>query len=154
MNDILNTASPIKSYGSTSIGTGYISGGEYLPWGADASRYTYGALEVSEGVEILAYEKGMLSAVTQVNNMGSDTGKAEYPLLYYKGYRAYDSNTGEALNCYAGNNFVVAIDIPAGYSGTICVTFQSPWYWHIGEIVSLLAVAALAAIRRNNKKYM
>ena len=67
----------------------------------------------------------------------------EVPLLYYKGYRAYDIDTGEELEAYLGENFAVTVTIPAGFDGEVLVRFVPPWYWRLGEIISLISAVGL-----------
>lgn len=144
MNDMLNTLAPVRAYNSEGIGTGYIAGAEYLPYGADASQFWYHDPVGSENVLIEDYERRELGAEAYVKNAGTKKGEAAFSLLYYKGYHAYDADTGEELNCHAGNNFEVTVDIPAGFEGRISVAFESPWYWRAGEMLSVLTLLAMA----------
>ena len=66
-----------------------------------------------------------------------------FPLLYYKGYHAWDTDSGEELHCRAGENFEVTVDIPGGFSGNIRVGFESPWYWRAGEAVTVLTLGTM-----------
>lgn len=143
MDHTMATSNVLRTYNGEGISTGYIAGGEYLPYGADPEQFMYHDPVCSEGILTADYEKGALGADVHMENHGQE-GKAAFSLLYYKGYRAYDAESGEALNCYAGDNFEVTVDIPAGYTGDVRVRFVSPWYWRGGEGVTLLTAAGMA----------
>lgn len=143
MEDMLNRSAPTRVYNAEGMGTGYIAGAEYLPYGADASRYMPREPLAEENITVEGYEKNGLTVDTTCFNDSDREGALEMPLLYYKGYRAYDINSGERLEVYDGTNHVVGVAVPAGYTGTIRVTFTSPWYWRVAEVVNLLAVIVL-----------
>jgi hypothetical protein len=65
------------------------------------------------------------------------------PLLYYKGYVTYDTDTGESFETFADEDFSVTVAIPAGYSGSLRTCFKSPWYWRLAELVNVLFLAGL-----------
>ena len=138
------TSNVLRAYNGEGVSTGYIAGGEYLPHGADASRFMYHDPVCSEGIGTGNYTKLPLGADAHFENNSGQEGKAAFSLLYYKGYRAWDADSGELLNCYAGDNFEVTVDIPAGYTGDVRVRFVSPWYWRAGEVVTVLTAAAIA----------
>lgn len=130
-----------RVYNKQSMGTIYVSNGEYLPFGTDIEGLKCDKLESSEDVVITAYEKGQdtLQTTITVVNTGAD-GYAEIPVLYYKGYQAKDEATGELLPVVSGDNNVVRIEIPAGYNGTLHIAFHSPWYWRAAEAISAVAI--------------
>lgn len=141
----IDKAGPVRTYNSQGMGSGYISGGEYLPYGADATRYMPHDPRGTDGITVTDYEKMSLGAQAYVKNEKTKDGELSFALLYYKGYRAYNKNTGEELPCYAGENFEVTAEIPASYQGMVEVRFVSPWYWRVGEVISLTAVILMIA---------
>jgi len=146
-----------RVYNKQSMGTIYVSNGEYLPFGTDIEGLKCDKLESSEDVVITAYEKGQdtLQTTITVVNTGAD-GYAEIPVLYYKGYQAKDEATGELLPVVGGDNNVVRIEIPAGYNGTLYITFHSPWYWRAAEAISaatiLFVLYSIVKCRASRKK--
>ena len=82
------------------------------------------------------YEKKSLGASAHMINNGETTEHAAFSLLYYRGYHAYEREEGGELPCYAGDNFEVTVDIPAGFAGDIDIRFISPWYWRASELVT------------------
>lgn len=148
MNNNLNDVTPVRVYNSTGMGTGYISGAEYLPYGADAGDFVYRDPVCEEGLEAYDYKKLSLGASVHVVNHKTNGQPAtvEFSLLYYKGYQAFATADGEKLNCHAGNNFAVAVDIPSGFDGDILVKFVSPWYWRVGETVTALSLIVMILV--------
>lgn len=139
-DNMMNSASCVRVYNHEGMGTGYISGAEYLPYGADARLFTWHDPVCTGELVYDAYEKKSLGASARMVNVGNDTEQVSFGLLYYKGYHAYARNDGRELPCYAGENFEVTVDIPAGFAGDIYVQFESPWYWRLGELITCVTV--------------
>lgn len=80
---------------------------------------------------------------------GSDaSGEVILPVFHYKGYVLRNSE-GEICEIYDSGNKEVAFTVPANYEGKYTLTFEFPWYWRLGDIVSLcfVVVLALAGLR-------
>lgn len=156
INVSMQETETFQVYNVEGMGRGYISGAEYLIEGTDASKLLYGAPIVSDNVEVTAYEKGSLRAGVSCTNHSSGSGYVDLPLLLYRGYRAVDADTGEALDVGYGENYTVCVTIPAGYSGTFEVRYEVPWYWRLSEVVTLLSCIGIGFAvvygRRNGKK--
>lgn len=144
LDDFVHNTGFVKIYNSEGMQRGYIAGQEYLPYNTDASQLLYRAPIPGSNVELEGYEQGSLALEASCRNSGGEEGTLNLPLLYYKGYRAWDVNTGEKLAVYAGENNTVHVDVPAGFEGTIRVAFVSPWYWRLAEAVSLISGIGLA----------
>lgn len=138
LDDFVHNTNFVKVYNAEGMGSGYIAGQEYLPYGTNASLLYWRLPIVGGPVEMESYEQGPLTAEVSCHNTGGEDGSLNLPLLYYKGYRAWDKDTGERLTVYAGENNTVHVNVPAGYAGTICTAFVSPWYWRLAEAVSLV----------------
>jgi len=142
-------------YNEESMGSGYISGAEYLIEGTEEGKLTYADAVAGEGVELSACERKSLYAVMECVNKTSGEGYVDLPLLLYKGYRAVCTDTGQALEVCAGENNVVRVLLPEGFAGTVEVRFVSPVYWRISELASVLAVAGILIMqlkyRRKNR---
>ena len=96
-------------------------------------------------VAITDYHKDGIKIEMYCQNRGDKTEIVELPLLYYYGYRAYDKITGQELTITTSDNYAVCVEVPAGYEGTVQVTFVSPWYWRVAEVVSCLSLLGLVA---------
>lgn len=163
MNNMLYQSDFSRIYNEEGMGFGYVSSGEYLPYGTDTSRIIFKAPSgdgmendiengMENGIKIYSWRRNGISIDVDCMNMAGEGKKLELPLLYYKGYRAYDQNTGEELDLYSGENFAVTVKLPAGYEGTVAVRFQPPWYWRAGEAVSAITLAAMITARLMWKK--
>lgn len=149
---ILDRQAPIRIYNSEGMGTGYIAGAEYLPYGTDDSLLLYHDPICTGSLQAFPYEKLSLGADVFMTNPGENAESATFPLLYYKGYCAYGED-GRLLDCYPGQNSQVTVDIPGGYNGNVRVRFVSPWYWRVGEFVTCATVSALALLYVKNRRY-
>lgn len=152
LSDHLHKGNYVKIYNAAGMGYGYIAGAEYLPYGTEQSRVVYGNPESSEDVIIESYDKGALQVDVNCYNLGAEEGTLTLPLLYYKGYQAYDLATGERLEIFDGENHSVSVKVPVGYSGVISTRFVSPWYWRLAEAVTILSVAAYVLLYKRDKR--
>lgn len=143
MNDMVQTKNTYRIYDEKGMGSGYIAGAEYLPQGADPSRFWTHDPYTNETVEITEYKKDGIVIEMHCRNEGDTEETVELPLLYYYGYRAFDVASGQELAITTSDNFAVCVELPTGYDGTVHVAFYSPWYWHVAEIVSLFSFGAL-----------
>lgn len=128
-----------KIYEENSFGNSYLSGREYLPLGTDESLLKAGRVITSEGLSYRDFKKDHAGTRLYCENNAAADGYVELPLLYYRGYRAVDVDTGEQFAVSDGENHVVRVEVPGGYRGTVYTSFVSPWYWRAAEIVTLIA---------------
>lgn len=146
INWSMNNRTPLRVYNSEGMGTGYISGAEYLPYGAKAELFMYHDPVCSGELEVRDYERLSLGASAYMVNSGSEPENAAFSLLYYKGYHAYASDTGAELDCFSGENCEVTVEIPAGFEGNVTVKFVSPIYWRAGELVSIVTLIVMVIV--------
>lgn len=146
MDSIVLEAGELKLYDEKGMGTGYLSGAEYLPYGTDAGLLTYHEPYPSEGVVISESSKEYLDVTFTCQNSWEQEGYVDVALLNYKGYVA-KSTDGETLEVIDNENRCVRVVIPASFSGSVHVTFKEPWYWQAAEILSLLSVVIWMAGR-------
>ncbi|MCR5655935.1 MAG: hypothetical protein K6G06_00610, partial [Butyrivibrio sp.] len=78
-----------------------------------------------------------LKITAQVDNPTGETVTVEAPLWGYRYYTA--KGNGQKLNTYRAESYKLAVDIPAGFSGTIIIKFTEPWHWRLAELASLAA---------------
>ena len=143
-----------KLYNEEGMGFGYVSGAEYLIEGTDIEQLTFADAVAGDGVEIRDYEKGCLQGELACKNLTDTVSYVDIPLLLYKGYEAVDAATGQEIELCAGENNVIRVVIPAGYAGTVQVSFESPVYWRISELISALTIIVLSVtgLRYRRKK--
>lgn len=128
-----------KIYEENSFGNSYLSGREYLPLGTDESLLKAGRVITSEGISYRDLKKDYAGIELYCENNAAVDGYVELPLLYYRGYRAVDTNTGEQFAVSDGENHVVRVEVPGGYQGIVYTSFVSPWYWRAAEFVTLMS---------------
>ncbi len=146
VNDIVYNVETYIIYDEKGMGTGYVAGGEYLPYGADSSKYMPHEPYASAGAYVLLYDRDGLKTEILCENVSGEEGLIELPVLYYKGYKAFDEDGGEYEITYT-DNYALCVKIPEG-AGVyhIYVDFYSPWYWRVAEIVSLISFAGLVTV--------
>lgn len=78
-----------------------------------------------------------LKITAQVDNPTGETVTVEAPLWGYRYYTAKGND--QKLNTYRADSYKLAVDVPAGFSGTITIKFTEPWHWRLAELASLAA---------------
>ncbi len=153
IDDLLSSHGIVRVYNKQSMGTAYVSNGEYLPYQADTSLMYRNRVIEGEGVNVMGYEKAAdtLRMKMSVINGGAES-YVELPVLYYRGYTAKDLNTGQSLQVEAGGNSAVRVLLPAGYSGEFQLSFQEPVYWRAAEVISLAAIGGGIGIFLKRRK--
>ena len=151
MNSLLDDNLYYKLYDALSMSTGYVSGGEYLPYGTNGDLLFYNEPIAGGNVAITLYSKSDLSVEFRYRNFSQKDSYIDVPLLNYKGYQAIDVDTNETYEITDGVNNVVRINLPASSAGNIKVVFVVPWYWRLSEAISLLTLLGciFVALRRS-----
>ena len=153
LEDEMERDEAIRVHNAEGMGTGYISGAEYLPYGADPAKFIPHDPVASAEIFMDRYEKKTLGASLYAENPGQEAVEVSFPLLYYKGYQAKNSETGERLPVVGGENFEVNVVLPPQFSGNLEVKFVEPFSWRIAELVTLLTVGVLlwSSFRKTGK---
>jgi len=136
----------LELYDAKEAGTGYTSGGEYLPqdiYGIDNEVLKYRDAIAGEKISISNYKKDGLYAEMDVVNESNEEGYVDVPLLNYIGYTAYDANENNNLCIVDGEFCETRVIIPANYNGKIVIKYVGKWYWHLADGISLAAFLAL-----------
>lgn len=143
LGDTAYTRDFYRLYDAEDVGVGYVAGGEYLPYGTDVSQLMFHDPITGKSVEIIDYSKDGNRIETTCINHSSDKTYIDLPLLLYKGYVAKDVVTDQSMQLAYGDNNLIRVMLPANYTGSFVVEFNSPWYWRVAEVVSLLAIIGL-----------
>lgn len=120
-----------------------IGQGEYLPVTTSAVNLVKDQVIVLNSVELQSIERDYLHMEVICKNESEQVGGIELPQLLYDGYSAVDVATGEEFELSSGDEAMILVEIPAGYSGTIVVEWNEPWYWRVSEVVSLLSIVSM-----------
>lgn len=121
-----------------------VMGGEYFLEGTGISESVYTArAEAVSGDAEFHYAKEGGAGFLQVDRTDPEGAVVEVPIFAYRNYRAQDRVAGVMLPVAEGADGRIAITLPGGYQGTVEIRYISPFIWHIAELVSLAAIAAL-----------
>lgn len=118
---------------------------EYLRYGTDIEALVPNRVCASEGVTFENYTKQYVTITLDGMNTSGEEGYIEVPLLYYDEYVAKDTQ-GVRLKTVPGDNNVLRVILPAGYEGSIRISYKEPISWRICEVLSLLFLCALIGI--------
>mgnify|MGYP001089323944 CR=1 FL=1 len=143
-SSIVRDEDTLYLYDEKGMGTGYLSGAEYLRYGIGQFDLSFHGPVEGQGVQVLDYEKDGLNVRMSIRNESGGESYVEVPLQHYKGYTAVVSATGERLELEDGSHFDIRIRVPKGFEGEVSVGFVSPWYWHLGNGISMLTLAAVS----------
>lgn len=146
MSSIVLTDSAFEMYDTSGMGTGYLSGGEYLRYGAQTSLYGYTEPVGSEEVVVEEVSRNHLTYRILLKNTGKADGYVDIPLQNYKGYVARDEASGMRFAIEDNDNMDIRVRVPEGYRGEVIVEFLPPVYWRFVEILSLVSYVTLLLV--------
>ena len=139
-NNYSNRAWMVYYYDTAELDTYAFVGGEYLRAWTDVSSLQGQIMQENmQGVSLISREGTYMEIYCESSEA---EGIVEVPMLNYKGYKVWDEY-GKEYEIRDGNNNVIQFSVPAGFSGKIKIDFVEPWYWRVGELVSLAAVICM-----------
>ena len=97
----------------------------------------------SEDLTLVSYEKRAGIAYLSLQNNGGDTD-ISVPIFNYGHYTAVNEADGAPFAMTSGENSRIVLKIPAGYTGTIRIAWNSPRWWRLCELLSLVSLVGLA----------
>ena len=124
-----------------------VGGGEYMPYGmADGSLNAWEVTEPTfdDTLTVSDYTFGTLEASFACTNIPDQEATAVLPLFSYPGYRL-TAGDGATLGEQDG---LIAVTLPAGYSGTVQVKFVGFWFWRLADLISLAGIVGTAVFCR------
>lgn len=144
---VVQERSYVEKYDTAGIDSFSLVNGEYVREGTkikwfDGEVYTNN-VEIIEG-----YTRQGKYAIMECETVDlgeNDIAWVELPIINYKNYAAYGEN-GIRLNIVDGDNNVIRVMLPHGYSGVVAVTYEIPVSYKVADFCSLIAVAVLAII--------
>ena len=133
---------------SAGIGDQIGNGKEYIPAGVNMNSADVQNTGIIDAHQILESEERSRNQFRIfVNNQNNVDCAIELPLLYYKGYSAFDVNSRAHLVTDMGTTGRVRVTVPSGYQGTIKVKFQNVWYWNVAELITVLAWVSVIGLQ-------
>ena len=139
-------------YNEESMGFGYISGEEYLVYGTDSGTLSFARPEAGDAIQLSNYEKKGLQVDFYCENSSDEPQTVKLPIFLYKGYSVLEP-PGNVAEITDGENHLLLVGVPAGYSGRITVKFTEPWYWRVSELITLGSVIAFAIWLVHKRRY-
>lgn len=123
---------------NTSVGTG-----EYLRDGTNRSSFsTLSSDTLSERMQEVTILSRRGSSM-EIRCIASDEeGFIWIPMFHYKGYHVTD-DSGNEYQIKDGANNLIEVSVPIGFDGYLYVEYREPWYWRLGELISLVTVLTL-----------
>lgn len=143
--DFSFSGEPYRVYSVQDLNTMQMYSYDYLPAGTVPEEIMENAVYCENTAPPDNFRK-LGNTVSCHVSAGPQGGYMEFPLLAYKYYRCIDTETLEELPVSPGTNNMVRVTFPGGYSGTIRIRFEEPWFWRLAEAVSFAAVAAAIAL--------
>ena len=119
---------------------GIVSDELYYPvsWIRDAA---YDEEPACAGCEVVSYARYGGDWIVDVR-YDSAPSVLVFPVVYYKGYRAWATG-GEKLQTVQASDGRVMVLIPEGFSGELKMGFKEPFSWRIAELISLISAGAV-----------
>lgn len=118
-----------------------VASGEYrIASTSHAPLYESTIIIETDDVEVLDYQVMQGDKYLTVNNTADEVQWVVFPVQNYANYHVYDTATMQEYEVWNGENNNVAVDLPAGYSGTLVLMYKSPLLWHVAELVSLVTL--------------
>jgi hypothetical protein len=107
--------------------------------------YVPGKITAGDGVAYADFSQKGITAVIRCTNTSGAESYIELPLLYYEQYHAHDRDENE-LAVTPGTINLVRVAVPAGFDGTITVSYDYPVSWILSEVLSLLTLFGLVIL--------
>ena len=127
-----------------------IGNGEYIPLLDDGSWTYMNELEIHEAVltdvEQTSYHKSGTNITIGVVNNTERTGTVELPLLYYFGYKAYDTITGRKIQLYPTDRKHLAFSVEPGMEMNVRIRYAGKFLWKAADVVSVLTLAGMISL--------
>lgn len=110
------------------------------------------SFNVSEGVSLSDVSReDTKAAFTYEKEQGTEDAYVEVSFNYYPYYHAYDED-GNELATEITDLLRLRILLPEASSGTVHVSFEVPFLWRAGDLISLAALCSLIALAVLSRK--
>lgn len=148
---VIQERSYVEKYDIAGIDSFSLVNGEYVREGTN-TKWFDGKSYANHAEIIEDYTKQGKYAIMKCKTAdGESDAWVEFPIINYKNYTAYGEN-GIHLNIVDGDNNVIRVMLPSGYSGVVAVTYEIPLSYKAADICSLIAVVVIAIIMLLLKK--
>lgn len=157
VNNIAYLSGPIWLYSAENMGTTRVGNGEYLleEVGEFAYDMYYHDPVPQEGLTWMNYTKKGTNITITLENTSEGERSIEIPLMGYKGYIVNDSEQMDDIPYIAenpGTHGDLRIIVPAGYHGTISISYEGFGFFRVAEVISLISLAVLGGMYIYHKR--
>lgn len=106
-------------------------------------------LKAGAGINLQSYGRRNGQYFLDCSNSAEDS-YIVIPYIFYQGYTARSIQTHENLKVSCSDHYLVKVEVPAGFEGTIRVRFADRPLWKMGNILSLTALVMIIMLVRRS----
>ena len=130
----------------------HIMSGEYLRLGNDERSVPLldGKIRTGEDASVSVLERETTALKLHCVN-GTKENVITLPVFHYPGYHVTDRD-GRELEIFDGPQKEISFCLPSGYDSEVSISYQSPWYWRLSEVISLLSLIVTVILFFLNRK--
>lgn len=150
VDSIVFRVPPVRLYNIENLGSECVVNGEYLLEGTDISEYHFHGPVAEDGLEWSNYHKNGVNISMELANT---TDKVRYLELPLTGYKGYGLETAEAagedspeITGERGAHGDLRIAVPAGYQGSISISYVGFPIYRVAEAISILTILILLCV--------
>ncbi len=93
--------------------------------------------------EVTDYVKKYTNVFLHASVKNEDGGSIELPLLYYRGYKAVNTDNGSKVKLVKSENAQLMLELDGNFDGNIKVYYAGKISWHIAELISVITFSLL-----------
>lgn len=150
VNDYAYQTAPVFLYNVENMGTVGVVNGEYLLAGTDIFEMSYHKPVAEEGLNWRNYEKEGTIVTISLENTADEPLYLELPLMGYKGYGIEElESSGTSVPTISeerGSHGDLRLAVPAGYQGTIRVSWKGFGLYHVADFVSAVSIVTIIGV--------
>ena len=152
MNHMLKEESKADGFGPGEIVSPYTVHLEYQIPGTDVGNTRDKSVLIEGDVQMMRYSKDGTRITAEV--AAQSDAVLTMPLFGFDGYKA--KLNGEDLRWIRGENNRLAVLLPAGAEGELCVWFEGKMEWKLADAISLISMIGFAvyALRKSRKMHI
>lgn len=139
--------------GNSDLQTSNLQGEEYVPAGVDVQTLIAKREPEGKNIVLIDYYSEQSKYFVFVEETQNDN-MVSIPKMYYDGYEAKIKGNSKWIKCQSDEMGRVAISLPQGYEGEVCVVFREPWYWRAAELISVISLLGATGYFTMRKRYL
>lgn len=126
----------------------FIIGEEYVPVSDNANMWDIVSIRgCVTNLDVANFKKSYNNISLNVNNTSDEYGWVEVPLLYYPGYEAVNTDTGEKIELVQSNTLRVAFQVPVSAQMNVKIYYKGKPLWIAADIISAITLLSFAVYK-------